>query len=343
VLAEALGRELGGIPWAGCCTAGVFARGELLRQGLVVGVFSTRDTTFGVGVGGLVSRDARASGRDAIAEAVAELPPTTPDRTRAILLLPDALTCNVAEVVRGAAQEAGAGVIWAGGGAGDNLRFVRTAQFARGEALHDHVVAIAIDSPREIGVGIHHGYRPYGPPTLVTRAAAATAVEFEYEPAFDIYCRAAERRGDHVDMGGFASFAMTHPLGIPQADGDFVIRDPLRVEADGGLHRVGEVPDGCLMRVMEAEQADILAAARSAAIDARQGVTGPTGGAIVFDCVSRATLLGPHFRSELRTIQRSVGVGVPVMGCLTFGEIAAQGNAAPQFLNKTAVVLALPV
>jgi hypothetical protein len=342
-VAEAVGNELGDVPWAGCCTAGVFAGGELLRQGLVVGVFSTRDAVFGVGSGGLVSRDARGSGRDAIAGAIATLPPITPDRSRAIILLPDALTGNVAEVVRGAANEAGAGPVWAGGGSGDNLRFVRTAQFARGEALHDHVVAIVIDSPREVAVGIRHGFRPYGPPTLVTRASAATAVELEYEPAFEIYRRAANGRGDHVDEGGFAAFAMTHPLGIPQANGEYVIRDPLAVEADGGVRCVGEIPDGCLMRVMEAEHDELVAAARLAANDARRGIAGTTGGAIVFDCVSRAALLGSHFRTELRGIQRNMGVGVPVMGCLTFGEIAALGNAAPQFHNKTAVVLALPV
>jgi len=343
LLAEALGHELSDIPWAGCCTAGVFARGELLREGLAVGVFSTRDAAFGVGAGGLVSRDPRAAGRDAISEAIASLPPSGPERSRAIMLLPDGLTGDVAEVVRGAVQEAGAGAVWGGGGAGDNLRYVRTAQFARGEALHDHVVAIVIDSPRGVGVGIRHGFRPYGPPTLVTRANAATAIELEYEPAFEVYRRAAEAHGDHVDTHGFARFAMTHPLGIPQADGEYIIRDPLSVEADGGLRCVGEIPDGCLMRVMEAEHAELIAAACRAATEARRRVPRESGGAIVFDCVSRARLLGAHFRSELRGIQRSIGVGVPMMGCLTFGEIGALGCAAPQFLNKTAVVLALPV
>lgn len=342
-LALAVTHELGSVPWAGCCTAGVFAGTELLTQGLVVGVFSAPDAAFGVGTGGPVSQDPRAAGRAAIAQAIASMQPLPPGRFRSFLLMPDALTGDVSDVVRGAAQEAGAGVQWAGGGAGDNLRFVRTAQFARGEALRDHVVAIAIDTSKPAGLGVCHGFRPYGPPVLVTRAVGATAVELEYERPFDAYRRAAEARGDHLDEEGFAAFAMTHPLGIPQANGQHVIRDPLTIEPDGSLRCVGDLPDGSLVRVMEADWAELVAAARHASTDAREGLHGPTGGAIVFDCVSRAKLLGSHMREELSALQKGMGVGVPVMGCLTFGEVGALGPAAPQFLNKTTVVLALPV
>jgi len=342
-LAHAVTRELGPLPWAGCCTAGVFAGAELLTQGLVVGVFSARDAAFGVGTGGPVSLDARGAGRAAIAQAIAALPPLGRERSRTILLLPDALTGNASEVVRGAAQEAGAGPLWAGGGAGDNLRFVRTAQFAHGEAFRDHVVAIVLDTRLPVGLGIRHGFSAYGPPVLVTRSAGATAVELEYERPFDVYRRTAEARGDHVDEASFASFAMTHPLGIPQADGDHVIRDPLAIEPDGSLRCVGDVPDGSLVRVMQANRSELVAAARQASADAREAVHGPTGGAIIFDCVSRAKLLGNHMRDELVALQKGMGVGVAMMGCLTFGEVGAFGAAPPQFLNKTTVVLALPV
>src|SRR6186713_1158842 len=44
-LAEAVTRELQGIPWAGCCTAGVFTGTHLLRQGLVVGVIPASAAT----------------------------------------------------------------------------------------------------------------------------------------------------------------------------------------------------------------------------------------------------------------------------------------------------------
>ena len=108
-LALAVTRELGSIPWAGASTAGVFAGSEVLEQGVVVGVFSTRHTMFGIGVAGPVSRDPRLAGHLAVSRAVATLEDCPGAGAaagachRAIMLLPDALTGNAADVVRGAA------------------------------------------------------------------------------------------------------------------------------------------------------------------------------------------------------------------------------------------------
>ena len=110
---------------------------------------------------------------------------------------------------------------------------------------------IAFDAREPFGVGIQHGWSPYGPPSQVTKARGATAVELDYESAFDVYQRTAASRGDALDAQSFARFAMTHPLGIPQANGEFVIRDPLSVDPDGSVRFVAEIPDGSLVRVME--------------------------------------------------------------------------------------------
>jgi hypothetical protein len=70
-------------------------------------------------------------------------------------------------------------------------------------------------------------------------------------------------------------------------------------------------------------------------------VAGPIAGAFVFDCISRCMMLGDTVRDELVTFENELGQGVPVMGCLTFGEVGTLGRGVPQFHNKTAVVLAL--
>ncbi|NOK12171.1 FIST signal transduction protein [Corallococcus exercitus] len=341
-LAAAVRAQLGDVPWAGCSAAGVFAGTELLLQGLVIATFLGDDFLVGVGMGGPVSEHPRAAGRAAVAEAVRELPPKPPGHRRALLILPDALSGNPTEVVRGAQQEAGAGIRWAGGGAGNNLRFVKTAQFTQGHAWQDQVVVIAFDAREPFGVGIQHGWSPYGPPSQITKARGATAVELDYESAFEVYRRTAVSRGDALDTSSFARFAMTHPLGIPQANGEFVIRDPLSVEPDGSVRFVAEVPDGSLVRVMEGKRTDLLDAAAGAATLARKATPGALGGAVVFDCVSRYLLLEEGVQDELARFQDALGEGVPVVGCLTLGEVGAMGGGVPQFHNKTAVVVALP-
>jgi hypothetical protein len=341
-LAAAISRELAGVPWAGCCTAGVFAGSRVLRQGLVVGLVESPSVRVGVGVAQPVSRDPRRAGALAASRALEGFASSTPAGwSRALLVLPDGVTGNAADVVRGAVEVGGTGVVWAGGGAGDSLRFVRTAQFSGGRAYSDSVVVVALDSPSRMATGIRHGFRPFGPPTMVTRAEGTVVSELEYEGAFSVYQRVAQARGHRVGLDGFAGFAMSHPLGIPQADGEHVIRDPLRVDGAGGLVCVGEVPDGCLMRVMEGDHAGLVGAAREAAAAAKAAVGSPLAGAFVFDCISRCLLLGDSVCDELSALESSLGGGVPVIGCLTFGEVGALGRGVPQFHNKTAVVLAL--
>ncbi len=102
-----------------------------------------------------------------------------------------------------------------------------------------------------------------------------------------------------------------------------------------------EVPDGSLVRVMQGDRARLLDAAREAATRARDAVAGPLAGAVVFDCISRSVMLGESFDEELRTFTFQLDEAVPLVGCLSFGEIGALGRGGPQFHNKTAVVLAL--
>lgn len=339
-LAAALDAAFGGVPWAGCCTAGVFAGRRFLRQGLVVGVLSSRVLRVGVGVGGPVSGDPRGAGGRAVATAVGSLAPLVPGAGRGLVIMPDAITGNAAEVVRGAVREAGSAWAWAGGGAGDNLQFVRSAQFAGSAALKDDVVAVALEMPGVIAAGMRHGWRPYGPPALVTSARGSLVLELNGEPAYEVYRRAALGRGDEVSVETFPTFAMTHPLGFPQADGAHVIRDPLRVTAEGGLQCVAEVPEGCLVRVMEGTGPALVEATREAALEARAMIGADVGGAIVFDCISRSMMLGGDPRDELAALAEGLGADVPFIGCLTFGEVGVVGRGMPQFHNKTAVVLA---
>ena len=341
-LAARLSGEVGNLPWVGCSSAAVFAGPTLLRRGMVVGVVCAPEAFVGVGAAGPVSGNPRSAGAAAGARALDQMPAPIPSRRRAVVLLLNALSGQGAEVVRGAAQEGGNAASYTGGGASDDLRFTRTFQLARGRAFTDHAVAVVMDLPGRFGVGVRHGWRPYGPPTMVTRARGAYALELEYEEAFEVYRRTAAGKGDEVTRENFGPFARLHPLGIPQADGDHLIRDPIGVEADGSLRCVAEVPDGSLVRVMEAQPGDLAAAAGQAAELARAGVDGPLGGALVFDCVSRYMVLGDGIAEELSAMHRGLGESVPWIGCLTTGEVGALGAGVPQFHNKTTSVLAIP-
>ncbi len=332
VIAETVARALGSVPWAGCSTPAVLSSAGFMRSGVAVGIIDAPNVKVGIGTG--AGWSPREAGRTAATAALAALPVPPDDRSRALILLCDTSSGACTDVVRGAASVAGAGVVWAGGAA--------DVQFANGAFWRNAAIAIALDFEGRVGAGVHHGWEPFGPPAMITAASGTIARQLEYQPAFEIYATVAAAFGDEVTPEGFATYATSHPLGIPQATGEYLIRDPLSLESDGAIRCAAEIPDGALVRVMRGAAAALVEAAGSAAQMARTDARGEVGGAFIFDCVSRFTVLGPSISLELAAFQRALGPCVPFLGCLSIGEVAAFGPCVPQFHNKTAVVLAFP-
>jgi hypothetical protein len=341
-IALAANRELGSTPWAGVTTPAILADGHVMPRGVAVGILDCKRMRVRVGAPEVTSADAREAGRHAAREALADMPLPPTDRSRAMLLFADTATHDAAEVVHGALSVGGAGIAWCGGGTGSLDPGTTAAQFAKGTALRGNVVAVTLDCHARVGVGIKHGWQPTGPPAMVTRANGTLVEQLEHRPAFDIYRAAAEEVGQHLEANDFVRFARSHPLGIPQADGEYLVRDPLALEAAGALRFLAGVPDGAIVRVMEGTPAMLVEAARAAASMAKKDVDAKVGGALVFDCISRYLMLGDRLQDELSACQGALGSDVPVLGCLTFGEVGAFGSRLPQFHNKTMVVLALP-
>ena len=341
-IAAALTDELGELPWAGVVTPAILHGREVVRRGVAIGVIDSDRVRVRVGVGGPLSAGARTAGAQAARDALTEMPLPPADRSRAMIFFADTTGCDAADAVHGALGVAGAGIAWSGGGTGDGDAGAHAAQFAHKRAFRDHVIAVTLDCHSRVGTGVQHGWQPTGVPAMVTRASGSVVECLEHRPAFEIYRAAAEERGQQVDLDHFAAFARTHPLGIPQAGGESLIRDPLSVDAAGALKFMAGVPDGALVRVMEGTPTMLVEAARIAASMARDDAGGALGGALVFDCVSRSAILGDRLREELAACQAALGDDVPLLGCLTFGEVGAFGARMPQFHNKTMVVLALP-
>jgi hypothetical protein len=340
-LALTLTKRMHGIPWAGCTSAGVFAQNRFMRHGVVIALLSSSEVHVGVGTHKLNETNSREAGAQSVSAALSQLKmdPNTSNDCLSLIVLADAKLGNVAEVIRGGVEEAGLTHTWAGGGVGNVFSSAKSTEFAHGRAYNEHVVVIAIKSPSPVITGMGHGWRPYGIPTMVTRAHGSTVEELEYEHAFETYRATAANKGEGVSRAEFVRFAMTHPLGIPQADGNYVIRDPVGVQEDGSLNFIAEVPDGCMVRMMEGNRDELLRAARRAAECAKQPNGAPPRGALIFDCISRFMLLENDYSIELDTFLRGLGEQTPFVGCLTLGEVGAFGKGIPQFHNKTAVVM----
>jgi hypothetical protein len=325
-------------PWIGCCTAGVITD-RIETTGIAVLAIKSEEMKFGVGVGKDISKGAQKAGvevaqmaRDAVSE-YEDYPESL------VIILPDAISGNTSELIKGVYSVLGACTKYAGGGAGDNLRFIKTYQFINNQVYQDAVVAVLIKSKNPLGVGIRHGWKPVSAPMVVTSAKGNVVSELEWFPAFDMYVATAEAEKTKIDKSTFAEFAMTHPLGIPQIGGEFIIRDPLNVDEDGSITCVAEVPANSIVRIMKGTEELLISAVKQAARDALDAVQGrKIIGGIIFDCVSRSLMLKNNFYKEIEAIHSVVGKDVPIIGNLSFGEVGSISGGSPQFHNKTMVL-----
>jgi methyl-accepting chemotaxis protein len=97
-----------------------------------------------------------------------------------------------------------------------------------------------------------------------------------------------------------------------------------------------------VLRVMESPKEGQIISARKAAEAAIKASRGAKiAGAIVFDCVCRAVILGDDFSKAVAGIKDVIG-NVPLIGFETYGEIAMELGQLSGFHNTTTVVLLIP-
>lgn len=112
------------------------------------------------GLGLQISENPRQAGRDAATQvAQARLP-----NPHGLLIFPDGLRGNAAEVIRGVQDVLGLSFPIVGGSAADDFAFNQTHQYFEGRAYSNAVPVALLTGPIAIGVGARHGWRPLGKP-----------------------------------------------------------------------------------------------------------------------------------------------------------------------------------
>lgn len=229
-----------------------------------------------------------------------------------------------------------------GGAAGDEGKFEATWVGAGGRVARDSVAALHVFGEHAWGVGVHHGLRPTTKPMRVTRAVDNVIHEIEGEPAFKAYVRHAADRGVTLTGADAGPYLIANELGIHFFDKVVRARAPLSVGADGSLTCAADVPRGSMVSILDGEPDVMIAAARSAAEEAKTHLGGrPAAGVLLFDCVCRGMILKDGFRREIDAVRHVFG-DVPVAGFLTYGEIARYQGQLDGWHNATAVVVAIP-
>jgi hypothetical protein len=175
----------------------------------------------------------------------------------------------------------------------------------------------------------------------VTRASGNVVYEIEGRPAFAAYQDYAAQRGLELARED-QRFLLENELGVLLLNRLHHARAPVRVGQDGELYLVAQIAEGSQVVILNGQPERMVAGCRAACQEALEALNGHKPSAIVvFDCVCRGAILGEDFSSEIGAVS-SVFPNTPVVGLLTYGEIARTGGRLDGWHNSTCVVLALP-
>jgi hypothetical protein len=329
----------------GCSTAGQFTdKNPLAHTGVAIGLVSS-DLTTKVGfASGLRERPEVVAGELAGDLSETRRQAATRDhRHLTTMLLTDGLAGTGEKLLNhlyeGRVQS---GTQFVGGAAGDEGRFVATHVGAGDMASPDSAAAMHVFGARPWGVGVGHGLKPTGKPMRVTKAEGNVVFEIGGEPAFAVYKRHAEARGFMLTPENAGPYLIENEIGIHFFEKVSRARAPLSVGPDGSLSCAAEIPKGSMVSILQGEPDSMVRAASSAARDAYDRLAGAKpAGVVLFDCVCRGMILKDRFERELDAV-RTVFPGAPIVGFLTYGEIARSNELLAGWHNTTAVVVAIP-
>lgn len=311
----------------GCCAAGIMTNKGVFTDAIGIMAIKSKRLKCTTIIEKIVSKDAREAGMKAgnkLLESNVE--------KGTVLLLPDGFASNIADIVRGAYHIMGSDYNYIGGGTGDNLNFFKSYQFNQ-DKIGSDAVAAALISGIKIKTHIGHGWLPMGDDLLISKTKGKKIIKINGEPAIKAYKNYIKE----INEKNFSYYGMIHPLGLPNIEGDFIIRDPIKVYKNGTIECITEIPENSMVHIMSGDKKLLLDAAGKLAKKAIKEFKDPNF-IWLFDCISRYLLLDKDYKKELNTILNTIGRNVPLLGVLTFGEIGSPDNGPPLFHNKTLVI-----
>jgi len=326
-----------GVTVVGCSTAGEISRNGVVEQraGLSVTTLDMNHTDITVERQVISSMAASAEAGAALGKALLK-----PD-LRYVMVLSDGLKVNGAELVRGLRSTLPATTVISGGLAGDDARFGRTYVVHGKELLSGQVVAVGFYGAKFTArVMSGSGWISFGMDRRVTRSEANVVYEIDGQRALDVY---SAYLGD--EAANLPATGLLYPLAVRLAEGDQgLIRTLLAVDREkGSLTFAGDVNQGSNVRLMHANNQQLVAGAGAAAEDACV-TTGPaaTQLALLFSCVGRKLLMGTHIDMEIEEVATHLQPGAVVSGFYTYGEIGYYKDSGHcELHNQTMTVTSL--
>ena len=333
----------------GCSDAGEITNEGPAQKSAAVMAIRSDTVKFHTGLG----RDIKNGVREAGQAVAREVKKSAGEELRAFIMLPDVLSGNGAEIVRGVLDVLGPHFPVVGGAAGDDFLFEKTYQYRDAEVVSGAVAGVGLSGSFSMGIGVRHGWMPIGMPMKVTRAEGAVLHELDRRPAIGIYEDYFGAKAEELRKEALARLAITYPLGlkIPEYEEEYLIRDPITVDENGAITCAAEIPEGSEVRLMIGSKERAVEAAQDAArhlMSEFETDKARPKFVLMFNCIAREKLFGAKAKDEIDAVLDIIGRDVPLLGFYTYGEQAPLGGEIrnkekcdSRFYNETAVLFAI--
>lgn len=255
-----------------------------------------------------------------------------------VFVVSDGQLVNGSDLVRGMAVRLPKGVAVTGGLAGDGPDFHSTLTLSDAGAKAGRLTALGLYGPRlSVGYGSLGGWDSFGPHRVITRSKGNVLYQLDGQPALPLYKRYL---GDKAS--GLPATGLLFPLAVQLPSGVEVTRTILGVnEAEQSLTFAGDVPQGCMARLMKANFDRLVDGAHGAAQGAMMG-EGKAELAILISCVGRKLVLKSRVEEELEAVQEVLGKQAALAGFYSYGEICPSApNADCELHNQTMTITTL--
>jgi hypothetical protein len=342
-LLEGVSYALGNIKILGCTGAAIITPGGLSNYGVGLMLINSDKIKFGTASShNISSKGARASGEDFAHQALKSL--STAQRDLA-LIFSDGLIENGSDLLRGIKDVLGLSFPIFGGSSADNFRFSKTFQYSNAGVFTDSLVGALFAGENFFGIGIRHGWKPLGKPRQITKVKGNVIKSIEGKPAVTIYEDYFGKPRKEIEKS-ITRISIYYPLGLyVPGETEYLLRNSLRIDEDGGLVCQGDATEGAEARIMMGTKDWALEAATQAAVEAKNALGDrEIKGAIILESISRNKLLGRLTDKELSRIKEVLG-DIPMLGLCTYGEQAPlkslEHYGETYFHNETVAILTI--
>lgn len=252
-----------------------------------------------------------------------------------LFLMFDAMTANIGSILDEVYLELGAAVRYLGVSAGSETFQPISCLFDDSRALGGGVLWMLLPATQRSV--LMHDYVAPSRQNVATSTSGNRVASIDFRPAFEFYREQVQLHfGVELTQTNFYQYAVLFPFGIDLANGQLLVRMPVRLDEDGSIWCVGEIPEHSLLVVMRAptDGSD----ATGAALTQRLIEQKVQHDMMFFYCAGRRMRLGDESEIDLRSVISATGAEIG--GALSLGEIGSfDAGAYPLFHNGAFVCL----